>query len=323
MRLDFVAIVTALALSGSATAVASDYAVVAHWNLGPVAKWDYATFDAQRHRVFVAHGDKVLAVDSESGRAVGEVPAQGAHGIALAPTLQLGFSSNGQANSITAFDLDTLQPRQQIAVSGDGPDAILYEAAANRVYAFNGRSNNVSVIDARTLREIATIAAAGKPEFAVADGAGKVYFNVEEDAGRMQVIDVQADRIVATWDLAGCSNPTGLSIDSAARRLFSVCANEVLVVTDAASGKQVARLPIGTGPDAAAFDPASRMVFSANGRSGTLTLIQEDDADHFRVVADLPTQKSARTMAFDPGTHRVFLPAVTAGDMVLIVVAPR
>lgn len=317
------ALLAGVAILGPLSAMAAEYKVVARWDLGAAAKWDYATFDPVRHRVFIAHGDRVVVIDAANGLKVGEIAnTNGVHGIALAEDLKLGFTSNGKANTLTVFDLETLKPRQDVAVSGNSPDAVLYDAFVGKVYAFNGHSESVSVIDTRTMKEVATIKTAGKPEFAVSNGAGKVFFNIESDAGQMQVIDTAADRVVATWNLTGCSSPTGLTIDVRSQRLFSVCDNQVMAVTDAASGRHVASVPIGDGPDAAGIDPASGTIFSSNGKSGTLTIVHEDDADHYSVSATLATEKNARTMAFDAVTRRLYLPTVVSGNMFVLVASP-
>jgi YVTN family beta-propeller protein len=320
----FAALTASAAALAHLPAEAADYAVVARWDLGPAGKWDYATFDPVRHRILIALGDRVLVVSAADGQEVGEVAeTNGVHGIALAQDLKLGFATDGKTNAVTVFDLDTLQHRRDVVVSGGSPDAVVYAAPVGKVYVFNGHSNSVSVVDVGSSKEVATITTAGKPEFAVYDGAGRVFFNVEKDAGQIQVIDTATDRIVATWDLSGCSNPTGLAIDTRSERLFSVCRNQTMAVTDAASGKHIASVPIGDGPDAAWVDSATGTIFSANGKSGTLTIVHEDDPDHFRVTATLATARSARTMAFDAVARRAYLPAVISGHMYLIVAAPN
>ncbi len=317
-------------LSGLLYAAAPAYRLVARWDLGPAERWDYATFDPVRRRVFIAHGDRVIVIEAGSGKKLGEIAdTQGVHGIALAQDLKLGFATNGKANSVSVFDLETLAPLREIAVSGISPDALVYEPANSKtgsgakVYTFNGRSDDVSVIDTNTWKEVAKIKTAGKPEFAVADGAGKVYVNIQSDAGQMQVIDAAADRILGTWDLPGCRMPTGLAINIGAQRLFSVCANRTMAVTDSGSGRHVASVPVGEGPDAAVVDPATGTIFSSNGQSGTLTIVSAEDAERYRVAASLVTQKGARTMAFDAATRRIYLPVVESGRMFVLVAAPQ
>jgi YVTN family beta-propeller protein len=190
--------------------------------------------------------------------------------------------------------------------AGTNPDAIIYDAASKRVFAMNGRSNNVTAIDAATGNVAGTTAVDGKPEFAVADGDGRVYVNIE-DKSEMQAIDSQKLAVTATWKLAPCQEPSGLAIDTAHRRLFAGCDNKMMAVVDADSGKVIATPAIGEGVDADGFDPGTGFAFASNGQSGTLTVVHEDAPDKFSVVEDVPTQRGARTMALDPKTHEVFL----------------
>jgi len=221
------------------------------------------------------------------------------HGIALANDLHRGFISNGRANTVTVFDPANLKTVQTIPVKGENPDAILYDPFSKRVFTFNGHSHDSSVIDASSGKLLGTIALPGKPEFAVSDGQGHVYANIE-DKGELVEIDPRAMKVTHTWPLKNCEDPSGLAMDIAHRRLFSVCQNRNMAVTDADSGKPVASVPIGDGPDAAAFDPQRQLIFSSNGESGTLTVVHEDSADRYSVLANVPTQKSARTMALQP-----------------------
>jgi YVTN family beta-propeller protein len=290
------------------------YAVQQRFVVGGAGGWDYLTVDAQTHHLFIARSDRVLVVNVRDGSLVATIPdTPGVHGIALAAALGQGFTSNGRAGSVTVFDLQSLKPLAAIDVEGQNPDAILYDPASKHLYTFNGRSQDVSVIDPQKRRVIAKIPAGGKPEFAATDGAGHIFFNVE-DTSQLGVIDSASSSRAGNWTLPHCEEPTGLALDAQHRRLFSVCANGVLVVTDALSGRHVAEVPIGKGPDAAAFDPQRGLVFSSNGRDGTLTVIHEDDPEHFRVIDTVLTQKSARTMALDAKTHRVYLVAAQFGE---------
>jgi YVTN family beta-propeller protein len=197
-------------------------------------------------------------------------------------------------------------------VSGKNPDAVVFEPVGKHVFTFNGGSSNASVLDARTLAVLATIALPGKPEFAVADGAGHVFVNIESELGQLVAIDARALTLTSAWQLPDCSRPTGLAIDRQHMRLFSVCGDKVLVVTDASLGANVAHLAIGEHSDAVAYDAGLGLVFSANG-DGTLTVIHADDASHYRVVATLRTQAGARTLALDPASHRIYLAASDFG----------
>lgn len=263
-------------------------------------------FDAVRKRVFITRGDRVQVWDVDSRRVVGEIAGtDGVHGVALAQDLNRGFTSNGRANTVSVFRLDDLQITSTITIPGQNPDAILYVPRVKRVFAFNGRSKDVSVIDAVNLAVVTTVPLGGKPEVAVADGDSRVFVNIE-DTGEIVVLDSSAGRVEARWPLTPCEEPTGLALDAARHRLFSVCANHMMAIVDAASGRLVARLPIGAGPDGVEFDPATHHAYSANGE-GTLTVVQEDDAEHFRVVATITTQPRARTLTLDPSSHLLYL----------------
>jgi len=297
------------ACTGAAAAPATTYAVDGRWTLGGTGGWDYLTVDAATHRLFVTRADHVDVVDIANGERIGTVqPTAGVHGVALAPALHKGYASNGRGDSVSVFDLRTLATLKTVPIQGHNPDAIVFDAPSARVLTFNGRSHDATVIDTKTDAPVATIALSGKPEFAVSDGGGRVFVNIE-DRAELSVIDTRRAELVATWPLAGCEEPSGLALDAKQQRLFSVCANGHLVVTDAKSGRHVAEVAIGQGPDAVAFDAERALVFSSNGEDGTLSVIHQDDADRYSVVATVPTQKSARTLALDPASHRVFLAA--------------
>lgn len=289
------------------------YSVTARWKIGGPGGWDLLAVDEGSRRLFLSRSDRVVVLDADSGKVVGEIAhTDGVHGIAVAADLGRGYTSNGKANSMTVFDLKTLEPISEVKIDGQNPDVILYDQNTHRLYTFNGRSANASVIDAKTLAQVGTIALDGKPEFAVSDGHGRMYVNIEDKA-ELSVIDEKTLKVVATWRLESCEEPTGLALDVAHHRLFSVCQNGQMIVTDSSDGHRVASVPIGRGPDGAAFDASRGLVFSSNGADGTLTVVHEDDPQHFRVVDNVVTQKSARTLALDAKTHHLFLPAAEFG----------
>jgi YVTN family beta-propeller protein len=301
---------TALIAEGAAE---PNMQVLQRWKLGGDGGWDYLTMDSANQRLFISRATRVDVVSIESGKLIGTVPdTQGVHGIALAPALKRGFTSNGRANTVTAFDLDTLKVIQEAKVSGRNPDAILYEPAGKHVFTFNGASKDVTVLDASSLAVLATIPVPDKPEFAAQDGRGRIFVNIESDPGQMVVIDTQTLKVKSTWPLPGCNSPSGLAIDSAHRRLFSVCDGKVMAVTDAVSGKQAALVPIGEHPDAAGYDQKRGIVFSSNGE-GTLSVVRQDSPDRYSVVQTLPTQRGARTMALDAATGKVYLATAEFG----------
>jgi YVTN family beta-propeller protein len=291
----------------------ADYAVRATYPLAGPGRWDLLAVDPARHHLFVTRSDHVQVMDTASGELLATIDGtDGVHGIAIAPSLGRGYATNGRSNTVTEFDLATLQRVRDIPVSGQSPDAALFDEASGHVFVMNARSNNASVLDPASGREIATIAFDGNPELAASDGHGHVFVNIE-DQGKVDDIDAETLQVLHSWPLPGCEEPSGLALDADHARLFSVCQNGVMAITDANTGRQVARIDIGEGPDGAAFDPQAQLAFSPNGKSGTLTLVHEDDPEHFHVVQTLATQASARTIALDPASHQLYLPAARFG----------
>jgi len=292
------------AVASTATAVGpSGYHLIKTIKMGGDGFWDYLAFDSPTRRLFISRGTRVMVLDVDAEKLVGEIPdTPGVHGIALAP--DRGFTSNGMAGTISIFDLKSLQVIGH-AQAEMNPDAIAYDSATKRVFAMNGRSGSATVVDAATGMVVGTIPIGGKLEFAVADGQGHVYVNVESKSEEVE-LDSKGMTVMAHWPLDPCKDPSGLAIDAKHRRLFAGCANKMMAVIDADSGKVIATPPIGAGVDSNQFDPETGLAFASNG-SGTLTVVHEDSPDHFSVLEDVPTQQGARTMALDPKTHEVYL----------------
>lgn len=301
-----------LALAGCAhapVAAPTAYAVAATWPVAGAGGWDLLALDAPRHHLLLSRSDRMQVVDTRDGRLVGELAGTDrVHGIAIVPASSHGFTTNGHADTLTEFDLATLQRVRDIPISGQSPDAVLYDAFSGQLFVFNARSNNASVVDPASGREVAVIAFGGNPELAASDGKGRIFVNIEDKA-QLVAINTRLRKIAATWALPGCEEPSGLALDIAHARLFSVCRNGTMVVTDAGSGAHVASVPIGEGPDGVVFDADRGLVFSPNGKTGTLTVVREDTPDGYHVMQTLATQSSARTVAIDPATHRLYLPA--------------
>ena len=299
------------AAASAAQIPAATYAVQQRHLLGGSGGWDYLSIDPAAHHLFITRNDRVMVVDTGSGKLLTEIPGMShAHGVALALTQHRGYVSNGQGNSVSVIDLESLKTLGNIPVSGQNPDAIVFDAATGHVLTMNGHSNSVSVIDPAAGKEVATIALPGRPEFAVVDGHGHVFVNLE-DKGELVRLDTKTDKVENVWSLAPCDSPSGLTYDAASARLFSVCDNNLMIVTDAGNGRQVAKVAIGKGPDAAAFEAQTQLVYSSN-HDGTLTIVHEDDADHYTVLANVATQQGARTLALDPTTHLTYLVAADA-----------
>jgi len=301
------------------------------FTLGGEGGWDYITYDPDGNRVFIAHGMSILVVDADSGKQLGTMPANGAHGVALVPAMHRGFYTNGRAGTVTAFDSKTLQPTGDIKV-GENPDAIIYDSYANAVVVMHGRSKDVMVIDPESTKVTATIPLGGKLEFAAADH-DHVYVNVE-DTGEIAVLEAHGWKATARWKLADCEEPSGLAIDESAGHLFTVCGNKKMLVVDTKSGAIVATAATGDGTDAAGYDAALGNAFASNGE-GTLSIVHCADGK-CALVGNVSTQRGARTMALDGKSHRVFLvtadlgppaegqrrPSIVPGTFTLLVYEP-
>jgi len=299
-------------LAAAVPAVAQDYKVLQRATLGGEGGWDLLTVDPAAHRLYVGRGTRVMVIDADTLKLVGEIPdTAGIHGVAIAADLGRGFTSNGRTSNSTIFDLKTLKPVGEVK-TGENPDMILYEPRSHRVLAFNARSKDVTVIDAKGGTVAGTIALEGKPELAVHDDKGTVFVNLE-DKSEVLALDPVALKVKGRWPLAPCEEPTGLAIDRAHRRLFAACANKMMAVMDADSGKVVTTLPIGEGPDGAAFDADRQLAFSPNGRDGTVTVIREVTPDKFEVAQTVETARSARTLDLDPKSHKLYLVAAQFG----------
>jgi DNA-binding beta-propeller fold protein YncE len=290
----------------------SNYHVAKEIPIGGEGGWDYLTVDSAARRLYISHATKVVVVDVDSDKIVGEIGnLSGVHGIAVAQNLGRGFISNGRSSMITIFDLKTLATLSEVKSTGENPDAILYDPFSSQVFAFNGRSKNATVLDAKTGKVAGTIELGGKPEFATTDLAGRVFVNIED---KSEVVEIGAKDLAvkARWPLAPCEEPSGMAIDRKHHRLLVGCSNKLAAVVDTESGKVVTTVPIGDGVDANAFDPGTSLGFSSNGE-GTLTVIQEETPDKFTVAENVPTRRGARTMALDEKTHNVYLATAKFG----------
>ena len=296
-------------LSFAALALAAagpGYHVTTTYKVGGEGWWDYLTADSDARRVYISRGTHVMVIDADSGKPVGDIPdTPGVHGIALAPELGRGFTSNGREGTVSIFDIKTLATSSKVKV-GDNPDAILYDPATKRVFTFNGRSQDSTAIDAASGKVLGTIKLDGKPEFAASDAKGMIYVNIE-DKSELTAIDPSKLEVKKTWPLAPCQEPSGLSIDRKNRRLFVGCDNKMMAVVDADSGKVLATPAIGDGVDATTFDPETGLAFASCGQDAVLTVVKEESPDKFSVAENVPTRRGARTLALDAKTHNVFV----------------
>jgi hypothetical protein len=291
-------------------AAEADYVLLTRLPLGGEGFWDYLAIDHQARRIYISRWSHVMVVDADSYQVVGDIPGiQGVHGIAIAPEFGRGFITEDEANRITIFDLRTLN-KIATARTGNSPDGIIYDSSSKRVFAFSG-DGKVTAVNAATGEAVGSARLGGSPEFAASDGRGHIYNNLE-DKNEVVQIDSKSLRILNRWPLAPGESPSGMAIDPVHHRLFVGCRNRKLVVMNSDTGEVVATLPIGEGVDASRFDAETKLVFCSNG-DGSLTVVHEDSADMYSVIASVPTQGGARTMELDPKTHRVYLVTAQLG----------
>ena len=299
-----IAVVVTLAGATGLSAQAPGYRVIHKVPAGGEGGWDYLTVDTAGNRLFLSRGTHAMVLDLTRDSVIGDIPnTNGIHGVALAPELNRGFTSNGRDSSVTIFDYKTLAPISVVKIQARNPDAILYDAATKRVFTFNGGTANATAIDATNGTVIGNVDLGGKPESSVSEG-GKIYTNIE-DKNEIAVFDPKTLKVLARWPLAPCEEPTGLAIDRAHQRLFAGCGNKTMAVVDMKTGKVVASPAVGDGVDAAAFDPVTKLAFTSNGE-GTITVVRQDTPDKYTVVETVVTQRGARTMALNPKTHRLY-----------------
>ena len=279
------------------------YHVTDRIKIGGEGRWDFVQADAKARRLFVSHGTQVEVFDLDSNAKVGTIAGTpGVHGIVTADELGLGFVSNGKDDSVTVFDLATLQVKSKVEV-GKSPDAMTYVPALKRLVVFNGHSKNLSVIDASSLKVISTVEIPGKPEVSALGAGGMVYFNIE-DTGELATFNPDSMKVVRRVKLAGCEEPSGLALDDKSN-VYSVCSNRVMKITSPTL-KPLATVAIGGGPDGVAW--AGGYAYSANGSDGNLTVVGSPSAGKWAAVATVPTEFGARTIAHDPVTRRLYLP---------------
>ncbi|RZU40121.1 YncE family protein [Edaphobacter modestus] len=307
MRLRKGMIGLALLCASVATAAAQHYHVSEHWRVGGQGGWDYLLSDDAAHRLYIAHNARVEVIDTTTGKVLGAVTGfKSTHGIALDPNGRVGYISDGAGNAIGIFDRKTLSVLKTVP-AGTNPDGIAFEPTTKTVWAFNGKSSNVTVLDTASNQVIATIPLPGKPEFPQVDGHGSVFVNIE-DKNVIVKLNAASQKMVATWSLKGCEAPSGMAIDHAKHRLFSVCDGNKMAIVDYGTGELLSLATIGDSPDAAAFDAKRGLAFSSNGGDGTLSVI-DTTKPTFPTATSLPTAKGAKTMAFDATTGRIFIGA--------------
>ena len=274
--------------------------------------FDYITVDSAARRVYVSHGTEIIVMDADNGRLIGNITGlKQDHGVAVASEFGRGFITDGGQGKVLIFDLKTLKVTGEAKADQDA-DSVIYDPASKRVFAQNGEPNSSTVIDAGSGTVVGTIAFGGAPEFAVADGKGTVYVNLE-DKNEVVAVDSSTLTIKSRWPVAPAGRPTALAMDIQHRRLFSAGRSpQMLVVMDADSGKVIQSFPISGGVDAAAYEPETSLIF-ASTREGMIHIFHEDSPDKFSEVETVKTEFGAKTMGLDTTTHNLFVDTADFG----------
>jgi DNA-binding beta-propeller fold protein YncE len=268
--------------------------------------WDHVTLQAQQHRLFVAHHDRLVVIDLVTHAEVGSVPGQDVCKAIIVPDLNRGFVTDGDAGKVIVFDLETLENKGTIKTDPDA-DGICYEPVTRRIFTFNGDSHSVTVIDPEHTTVVGTLSLDGSPESAEADGHGAIFVDIS-DKNEVQKIDAARSMVVQRWPLAAQSKPVTIALDPSHGRIFIGCRNQTLLVLDSTSGKELAKIKIGKWVDDTVYDPVRQRVFACCG-DGTLTVIRQDSPDSYRVEEVVPTELGVHTIAFDSATNTIFAPA--------------
>lgn len=307
-----------LIVLGASRSSNGNYSVIKKIPIPGQGSWDYLTIDDAARRLYVSHGTQVEVLDVDSGAIVGKIEnTLGVHGIAIAADIGRGFVSDGQSSTVTIFDLKTLKTIAEVP-AGKKPDAIIYDPATSRVFAFNGGSNSATVIEAKDGKVAGTIDLGGGPEFASADGNGYVYNNLEDESLVLK-INSRTLKVEQRWPTAPCASPSSMALDRPNRRLFLGCRSKVMAVMNADTGQIITTLPIGEHVDATAFDPETQLIFNSNGE-GTVTVIHQETPDKYSIAETVKTLPRAKTSALDPKTHQLFLSTAESGQFEVLVV---
>jgi hypothetical protein len=287
------------------------YRITHSYTLGGDGFWDYIVPDPPRHRLFIARQTRVMVVDEDTGKIVGEIQGiNGAHGTAIAAATGHGFATSGTDQAVVMFDLTTLMPLKTIPAAEDA-DAVIFDGASNRVFTFNGDAHSSTVIEPRDGTRITNLPLGGKPEYGASAGDGKVYANLT-DTSEVVEIDAKALTVTRRWPTAPCRQPVSMAIDTAHKRVFSGCRSGVLAVSDYQAGRLLTTVPIGMGVDGTGYDAASGDVFASNA-DGSLSVVHQDSANEYHAAGSVPTAIGSRNMGLDPTSHRIFVVSAMFG----------
>ena len=301
-------LLTALVLAVS-SASAAGYHVLKKIIVPGDYGWDYASTDTEGRRLYVGHDQEVTVIDLDTDMIVGRVGGgEDMHGAAVDREVGRGFISESNPGSVVIFDLKTLKKIAEVPVGRD-PNLIMVDHKTGRVFTADRGDRQVSAIDAKTGKTVGTVGPFdGRTEHGASDEKGHLFLNLQ-DKGLLLRIDTQALRLLDTWNIAPCGQPSAMDMDKRNERVFIGCRSGAFAAVDGNTGKVIATLPIGPGVDALEFDAAKGLIYvSSGGEGGSLSIFHEDSPDTYSLVEKVATEPGARTLAVDHKTGRVYLP---------------
>jgi DNA-binding beta-propeller fold protein YncE len=294
-----ISVLLALGLTAAAmtTSAVGSYRLVQTIAIAGDDGWDHPTVDSAARRLYVTHGTHVVVIDVDSGKLMGKIDnTPGVHFTVIDPELNRGFISNGGAARLTIFNTNTLETIGQVKSTGENPGPTVFDPATKRVFTFNLNSHNATVVDSKEGNVVGAFDLGGRPELVGADAKGNVFVNLVQ---KNVVLQIDSRKMTAgqTWPVAPGVGPRTMAVDQKNARLFIGCANRLMVILDSNNGRVIGSLPIGPGPDDSAYDAETRLVYTSNGGDGTVSIIQQESPDNYRVAETLKTAPGARNMA--------------------------
>ena len=286
---------------------------------GPVSGWDYLSFDDGTSRLFVGRRGEGLEVFDTTHDFAATTVAQtkGSNGAVLIPEFGLGVSFNGSAGTLTVFKLADLSVQREIKVA-DALDSARYDPVTKRLAVFgidsaDGKGQDVPVFSVPDFEKVGTIKADSSGlEASVPDGKGSIFVNAQ-DRDSVLRLDMKALSVAQTFPTTGCTQPTGMAIDPAGRRLFIGCRGHLtqptFLVLNADTGAPVFTAPIAAGNDGVAYDAARKRVVLTNGVGAAMFLFEQADPDTYTLAEVVGTRANLRTLAIDPATGRIYAAA--------------
>ena len=338
-----VAVTTAGHIAIAATPTPPAYTIVDRIP-GTGKAWDYAIIDEPAAQLYLAQ-QGVTALDLKTNKiTTGLVAGKITHGVAPLGDGRVAVDDSASKtvtvfNGITGEVVATIPTAEYNPVNGmHALDALVLEPRSGLLVAINGESGLLLLIDVKQAKVTGTVSIGGKPEFAVADGRGDLYINVNRGKTNEVVgVDIAARKVVTHMPLKGCEDPTGIAYDQGDDLLISVCDNGVAKFLHREGGHEAASLAVGKGADAVMFDSQRRRAFVPGADDGTLTVIAVESTTDIAVIQTLATQPGTRLGAVDLGSGRLYLPtakfskpvppspypSVVPGSFQVLVVAPQ